>query len=404
MENIGSGLAKKSVCNQRKSRQSTRVFGDITNKRATFIQNEISTRKDSEQTLKHKSCDALSLPLDVNTNDAKLSYKNKESKASKDIGKEKAKNIRTHILVLKQLIKLTELDNKNNKLYNSIQERVMPPEKMAQIYEPMLLSDQKRSDLFSKESVDLKLKMYGSQLKNLREQLDLIENMNPASDFEGDMSELNKYESGMEFNENKSRVKNLKDLNLIATENWFLKQKELIQIEFEKDCYDVQKEFEEKKLRLKESLLKIQQEDGLKYVKNIKKLEIDEKTIKNIVNDTMTLVNTNKTLTTTVKKMMNLPVITRSKKKQLPKLRPRLNGRASTASPGPENRHFQRNKSIQKRVNNIHGHKTQQSSHISIPVTAKKSKSTSIEGRLNIKFMLQDDEILNDLKALNKSN
>merc|ERR1712150_124651 len=100
-------------------------------------------------------------------------------------------------------------------------------------------------------------------------------------------------------------------------------------------------------------------------------------------------------------------ITTRSKKKQLvPKLRPRLNGRVSTNTELCHEKHSKskgnRPNSSQTSLSSVTIGKSRELTDSNTIYINKKKKPTSIENKLKIKFMLQENEINDDLKNLNK--
>lgn len=177
----------------------------------------------------------------------------------------------------------------------------------------------------------------------------------------------------------------------------------------------------EKREKLKDTLLNEQRDENRRHQSNVSKLEIDATDMQKRINEYMET-NFNKpaknnasnraTKAISTKIVFSSIVTTRSKKKQLvPKLRPRLNGRASTSSPVSEKGSSQANNNNTK--NNVKAVKSsrnfasltkvaKEKSTPSVIHISRKSKATTIENKLKIKFMLDEDEIDEDLRDLTR--
>lgn len=181
-------------------------------------------------------------------------------------------------------------------------------------------------------------------------------------------------------------------------------------------------ELVEKKEKLKDTLLNEQRDENRRHQSNISKLEIDATDMQKRINEYMDTnfnkahknsasIRASKAFSTKI--VLSSIVTTRSKKKQLvPKLRPRLNGRASTSSPVSEKGSSRPNISDNTN-NNVKVVKSsrnfasltkvaKEKSTPSVIQISRKSKATTIENKLKIKFMLDEDVIDEDLRDLTR--
>ena len=180
------------------------------------------------------------------------------------------------------------------------------------------------------------------------------------------------------------------------------------------ECSQLESEFVKKKKKLKDDLKIEKLDEEHRIQSNIEKLEVDASNVKKsldekkehyeVLSKTKNLTATSSSSSakneSTARIVFCSIVTTRSKKKQLvPKLRPRLNGRASTVSPVSENGISNKVKSSWKNPRNMSKVIKEKPAASTVQIN-RKPKQTSIENKLKIKFMLSEDEIDDDLKDL----
>lgn len=279
----------------------------------------------------------------------------------------------------------------------------MPPEKSSLIYEPLHISDTNKSDLFTADSVQHKLTHFDHKLESLRNQLEFFNSLNKQKSLNSKKVNT-KYTYIIDFINQTNQIEQMNQFNFMTTKEWYSNKKLEINNDHELECKNLRSEFEFKKEKLKETFMEEQKEDNRRCQAKISKIEIDS-SIKKITIDSeeaksqlnKPAVNSNHLINKTPIYTTNL--LARSKKRlAVPKLRPRLNGRASVAP-------LEMNQKNNKKNNHVHHSIPKQAANSETRIYInKKSKPTSIENRLKIKFTLHQEEINDDLKFLNNNH
>ncbi len=275
------------------------------------------------------------------------------------------------------------------------------------IYEPvMVASDADRLELFSYESRAKKIQLYDIRLAKLRKESSLFDDLNNIKMLEETSSMENiksNFTNVFEFLKDVKVLEKNSAMNFKSIENWFEKQKAEAHSESLIQCENYRKEFEEKKAKLKETLINEQLSEILNNQRLSVKSEIETKTKCETNNKPRSSKNEPQDTSLTIASNLSL-VTTRSKKRlATSKLRPRLNGRASVVSPidfkcddKKRGRRGAKRTSGASHTKNVKLAQTPNTGN-----SGKKIKPNSIENKLKIKLSLEDEDISDDLKLLN---
>ncbi len=284
-------------------------------------------------------------------------------------------------------------------------EEAMPPEK---IYEPLILtSDADRSKAFTDQSRSRMLKLYDMQLENLREQSNLLDNLNKLKKL-GETASKSQFSNVYGYLKDLAQLKENSEVNFKSMDAWYMKQKAEINNEFEIECEKYREEFHENKEKLKESLINEQ----LNQIPHNQLLNAKNDIESKIKADTKCKPNLNKGKSpeASLANISYVSLVTTRSKKRLAaaKLRPRLNGRASLTSPmtvkWPDKKHVRIGVKTTAGVPHVKDPKLLQTSNVIINQSSnKKTKPNSIENKLKIKFKIEEKDINDDLKLLNQT-
>ena len=273
------------------------------------------------------------------------------------------------LLLSEQLEKLTALDRCSMKPDESAANAVPPT---ALIYDP----SQPKRKLFSREAVKLKLKLYDLKISTLRRQSDSLEALMSSQK----RSSVSSREPALvkEFLNDVDMLKQNSESNFAATQQWYDRQHELIQSAYTTECGHIQEEFIRRKNELKESLLN-QLLNTRKEIQDLNGLDMTEHQLNEVIEEVSL-------------KACVLSADTNSKRKHslVPKLRPRASGKT----------HFISGDNGDRRSNGKPGLIQSNQRFIESGSSTRKSKSNSIETRLQIQFQISEEELNDDLKLL----
>ena len=271
------------------------------------------------------------------------------------------------LLLSEQLDKLTELDKCSMKPGGS-------SANAAPIYDP----GQSKRKLFSQEAVKLKLRLYDLKMSTLRSQSDSLEAL---------MNSENRSVSSRgpallkEFLNDVNMLKQNCESNFAAAQQWFDKQHQLIQTTYTTECGQIQDEFIRGKHELKESLLN-QLINNRKEIEDLNGLDMAEHELNEVVEEA----------SLKAKLTCVLSADTNSKRKQslVPKLRPRASGKTN----------FLSSENGDRKSNAKPGLIQSNQRYVESGGFTRKTKSSSIETRLQIQFQVSEEELNDDLKLL----